>query len=212
MEIFSSWAGIDRFNAEDAAALIVGENARTSGYVRTLSGPVYESMERSYNEARSQFHPAYEDTYPPVVFLESIDLCWYKEDPLPGTRRLIEEWLSDKTKSGFELQSFTRQEMARWLTAVGVRSVYKFDPGQPGAPQDSPGRWPWGSHHTELLGHLEAAALKWWILYEPSDPTTAPTNETVIAWLKTERKVSGQMAKAIATMLRPNGLRSGPRK
>jgi hypothetical protein len=72
--------------------------------------------------------------------------------------------------------------------------------------------WPWGNHHTETLGHLEAAAHKWWTLYEPSDPTTAPTNETVATWLHSERGISKEKARAIASMLRADGLPTGPRR
>ena len=73
-------------------------------------------------------------------------------------------------------------------------------------------RWPWGKHHTETLGHLEAAAKKWWVLYDPSDFTTAPTNEMVSDWLQTERGISKEKARAIASMLRPDRLPTGPRK
>lgn len=73
-------------------------------------------------------------------------------------------------------------------------------------------RWPWGTHHTEYLGHLEAAARKWWNLYDPSDPTTAPTNDMVSEWLQTERNLSREKARAIASMLRPDGLPTGPRR
>jgi hypothetical protein len=77
---------------------------------------------------------------------------------------------------------------------------------------ETPFRWPWGGHHTEYLGHLEAAARKWWILYDSSDPTTAPTNEMVSDWLQSERNLSREKARAIASMLRPDGLPTGPRK
>jgi hypothetical protein len=92
-----------------------------------------------------------------------------------------------------------------------MTSVYLFDrttvaPGRHGD------RWPWGNHHTVLLGHLEAAARRFWVGYDPAESTTANTNATVIEWLQTERKVSGKMAEAIATMLRPDGLATGPRK
>lgn len=73
-------------------------------------------------------------------------------------------------------------------------------------------RWPWGSHHTELLGHLEAAARKFWTLYDSDDPSTAPTNEMVSDWLHKERGVSKEKAKAIASILRPDGLPTGPRR
>ena len=72
--------------------------------------------------------------------------------------------------------------------------------------------WPWGNHHTEYLGHLEAAARRYWVLYEPSDPTTAPTNDTVSEWLQTEHGISKEKARAIASMLRPDGLPTGPRR
>ena len=73
--------------------------------------------------------------------------------------------------------------------------------------------WPWGNHHTILLGHLDAAARRYWgSKYEPSDTSTANTNATVSGWLQTERNVSQTMADSIATMLRPDGLPTGPRK
>ena len=76
----------------------------------------------------------------------------------------------------------------------------------------SPGCWPWGNHQTELLGHLEEAAREFWTGYDPQNAkATAPKNDTVISWLK-ERKVSDQMARAIATMLRADDLPTGPRK
>lgn len=74
------------------------------------------------------------------------------------------------------------------------------------------GRWPWGVHHTENLGHLEAAGLRHWQWFDPSDHTTAPTNETVIGWLKSEHKVSDNLARAMATILRADKLPHGPRR
>ena len=84
------------------------------------------------------------------------------------------------------------------------------------APQpeaSAPGkRWPWGDHHTDALGHLEAAGLRHWQWFDPSDHSTAPTNETVIGWLKSERKVSDNLARAMATILRADKLPHGPRR
>lgn len=72
------------------------------------------------------------------------------------------------------------------------------------------GAWPWGSHQTELLGLLAAAAQKFWVNFDPEDNTTAPTNEVVAAWL-VERNVSKRLADAIASILRADGLPTGPR-
>ena len=72
-------------------------------------------------------------------------------------------------------------------------------------------RWPWGDHHTETLGLLEAAANRFWIRYDPSDLSTAPTNDMVSAWLVDTKGSSKGRANAIASMLRPDGLPTGPR-
>ena len=75
----------------------------------------------------------------------------------------------------------------------------------------APPGWPWGGHTTALLGHLAAAGQQWWSNYAPSDPTTAPTNKIVVAWLK-ERGVAERSAEIMATLLRADGLSPGPRK
>ena len=72
--------------------------------------------------------------------------------------------------------------------------------------------WPWGDHHTETLGHLEAAAHHFWRLYDPDDIGTAPTNDMVESWLQDKRGRSKSKAKAIASMIRPDGLPTGPRR
>ena len=72
--------------------------------------------------------------------------------------------------------------------------------------------WPWGDHHTEFLGHLEAAAKRFWVNFDPTDHTTAATNEAVSSWLQSEHKVSRKRADSIASMLRPDDLPTGPRK
>ncbi|HKU17953.1 MAG TPA: hypothetical protein VJP80_01635 [Candidatus Saccharimonadales bacterium] len=72
-------------------------------------------------------------------------------------------------------------------------------------------KWPWGSHETKLLKDLEAAAERWWEKYDPTDPSTAPTNKMVIAWLHDERKVPKRMAAMMAQILRVDGLKPGPR-
>lgn len=72
--------------------------------------------------------------------------------------------------------------------------------------------WPWGTHHTAALGDLEAAAHRFWALYDSNDPSTAPTNEMVAGWLRAERGTSKEKAAAIASILRADGLRPGPRR
>ena len=119
----------------------------------------------------------------------------------------------------YETVKFTRSELSRWLSANCLNSVYQFGHRQPDAHPASTTRWPWGNHHTELLGHLEAAASEFWLSYNPENArATAPKNKTVIAWLVARRipgqkkEISSQMANAIASMLRPDDLPTGPRK
>lgn len=77
--------------------------------------------------------------------------------------------------------------------------------------QESERRWPWGNHETELLRKLALAAERFWKLYDPNDPTTAPISEQVIEWLK-QQGVADRTAEKMAQILRANGLPSGRRK
>lgn len=95
------------------------------------------------------------------------------------------------------------------IKANGLHCVLN-EPGQPRVHLD-PKKWPWGAHHTEQLGHLEAAALRWWQYYDPTQPDTAPINELVADWLVRERGVSKDKARAIASILRADGLPAGRR-
>jgi len=74
----------------------------------------------------------------------------------------------------------------------------------------TPERWPWGSHETELLRKLESAATRFWVRYDPTQPSTANTNATVTDWLKGEG-VSSRVAEIMAQILRADGLPTGPR-
>jgi hypothetical protein len=69
-------------------------------------------------------------------------------------------------------------------------------------------KWPWGTHETKLLHDLAEAAKRFWVNFEPGEPDTAPTNETVTKFLK-ERGVSERVAAAMATILRAEGLPAG---
>lgn len=75
----------------------------------------------------------------------------------------------------------------------------------------SPCRWPWGNYETDLLRNLAAAAERFWRLYDPTDNTTAPTNQQVTDWLK-QQGVAVRTAEIMATILRADGLPTGPRK
>lgn len=67
-----------------------------------------------------------------------------------------------------------------------------------------------GGHRTTLLVHLAVASRHWWANFDPSDNTTAPTNQTVSDWLVL-RGIGKVMADKMATILRADGLPKGPR-
>lgn len=70
--------------------------------------------------------------------------------------------------------------------------------------------WPWGTHDTKLLSQLAAAANRFWKNFDPSDITTAPSNEDVSSWLR-ERGVPSRVADVMAQILRADGLPTGRR-
>lgn len=72
-------------------------------------------------------------------------------------------------------------------------------------------RWPWGDHTTQLLEALADAAKQLWSTYDPDDPCTAPTNDDVSSYLLARKGVSENIAKAMATILRPESISTGRR-
>ncbi|MFM0141284.1 hypothetical protein [Paraburkholderia sp. RL18-085-BIA-A] len=106
----------------------------------------------------------------------------------------------------------------RWrLPAALVEFFGEYNPpydpywDSPSASRSVPSKWPWGDHDTRLLRQMDAAAQKFWSLYDPADPSTAPTNKDVVEWLVTQ-KVTERTAEAMATILRANDLPAGRRK
>lgn len=112
---------------------------------------------------------------------------------------------------------FHRYRLDKWIKANGLPSKYDFsDPAGRGgvkkaSSSNSQSKWPWGEHHTEALGHLEAAAKAFWTTYDSDKIGTAPTNKEVSDWLQKERGVTERMADSIASILRADGIRPGPR-
>ena len=70
-------------------------------------------------------------------------------------------------------------------------------------------RWP--AHETKDLTAVRLAAVKFWSNFDPNEPDTAPTNKVASEWLQEEHQVSKSQASSIATILRGDGLKAGPR-
>lgn len=116
-------------------------------------------------------------------------------------------------------------DFAGWWVGLGwliPADLYeRWDAQAPGgtssAAAPAASAWPWGSHETELLRWLAAAAQKFWVNYDPTDPTTAVTSDEVVAWLRKQqtsdgRPISLRVAEIMAQILRPAELPTGPRK
>lgn len=147
------------------------------------------------------------DTDPSTVLVESKEILWRWSLEVEELRLAVD---GDGRAP--------RDRVTARLQALQSRA-YELKTGSKPAPLGGAGiaatapatRWPWGDHHTEALGHMEAAAQRFWVNYDPADASTAPTNQRVVDWLRQERTVSPNLAKSIASILRQDGLPSGPR-
>ena len=174
-----------------------------------------ERMRRCYELARG-WHLAkiageIDDGPAPDTMLQSIDMQWCQvrtDIAQSQAPHYFHRWLGDGGRSDFDSQRFTRQELVRWLSSIEMQSAYSFDRSTSAGEKtdtgkEKAGRWPWGNHHTKLLGHLDAAARRWWTNYDPNDATTAPTNEKVSEWLMAKpNNLSRKTAESIASILR----------
>lgn len=117
---------------------------------------------------------------------------------------------------GIAAKNYAHGQYLRWVFHTLDSRVNKIEKALPEVVESQSegvaGYWPWGGHHTDALGHLSAAAEKFWKHYDPSDVSTAPTNDMVSHWLRNERGVTKDKAAAIASILRADGLRTGPRR
>ena len=126
--------------------------------------------------------------------------------------------------------SVNGHDFQRWMKPKGLYSAFQFRddqmldlcPNRPtvneglsaqvtGRSSSNAGPWPWGRHETKHLRELAAAAERWWINFDPNDNTTAPTNDQVSEWLQARGVVGKTLADKMATILRADGLPTGPR-
>ncbi len=225
------WDFATHFTGEEAAALILGIEPNLPKTEVDKTYPIVERMRSAYQKALGKAIWAYEfkdgagDDQSLVNITEkSTGLYSYRMLHRSGyefdiVRLQAGHWLNDQDESSFDIQKFTREELVRWLSAIEMKSDYHFNDfhitvgSSPNLTnKNSPTKWPWGEHETKLLEHLEAAANRFWVNYDSTDPSTAPINQDVSTWLQAQRAVSKSMADSMATILRVDGLKTGPRK
>ncbi|WP_157598920.1 hypothetical protein [Rhodanobacter sp. Root561] len=103
-------------------------------------------------------------------------------------------------------------EFRTWGESLPIPFTFPedFPKASPKVTDASAHSWPWGTHETELLRKLAEAVRRYWVNYDPTDPSTASTNETVKNWLK-QQGVADRAAEVMAQIIRADGLRPGPR-
>ncbi len=222
---------LEDFSADELAGLMIGVDPRDLGgsvlwkTIEPLSNRIERDYQRACEAVKMIFVMHGKDEVDsklktPGLGLFSVDLqnaidnySWI-EDP-----KVVLDWIGSH-QSQLDRQRFDRVAISTWLTESKLKSKYKFNQEsvseevQPAAcPQTQPANtgWPWGSHTTQDLEDLKAAALHWWSDYNPQDHSTAPKNDNVIRWLMEERGTVEDKAKKIASIMRPKDLKSGPR-
>jgi len=221
MTSLTHWDFAAHFSGFEAAALILGMEPMGSDGDHSRIRVVIDRMALHYTDACKRHYQEvfdlkeeFQDLEASRPFeLESVRMSDLRRqwDPREEVSE-FSDWLASNHRSQLEDQIFSRHVVADWLGAIKLNSIYQFKLDQPSSENEVTGHWPWGDHHTEMLGHLEAAARKHWVNYDPADSGTAPTNDSVSGWLITERKLSKNMADSIASILRADRLPTGPRK
>lgn len=204
MADWAHWDFAEEFSGFEAAALILGISLCESVADERRVFVVARRLAQSYGVAINRLRGQHLDTQS----RRDVELKSVAMEQAILKKETLSPWLTGRSSALFDNQNFSRDAIARWLEEVGQPSVYPFDRGQPRSPR----RWPWGEHHTEALGHLDAAAKRFWVNVDPTDNTTAPTNKEVSEWLQSDRGVSRSMADAMASILRPDDLPTGPRR
>ena len=222
------WDFATHFTGEEAAALIMGIDPNLPKSKVDTTYPIVERMRSAYQQALGEAIWAYDfkdgaggDQSLVDITEKSTGLYSYRMLDMSGhiVWPQAGHWLNDQDESSFDAQKFTREELVRWLSAIEMKSDYHFNDlhisvgfSPNFANKNNSTKWPWGEYETKLLQHLEAAANRFWVNYDPTDPSTAPVNQDVSTWLQDYRALSKSMADSIATILRVDGLKTGPRK
>ena len=222
MPDFSNWDFAEKFSGVEVASLMLGVDPAVAMQEQEKLYPAIQRLRHAYEGALTaaiwafDFNDSTNGSLPDIA-ASSKSLYSHRMLLVNGGEfdiyKLINgNWLRNEEETKFENQLFSRAEVYRWTSANGLRSFYAFKPAE-NDQSSSMTRWPWGDHHTKLLGNLNLCARKFWCDYDPANPKgTAPKSAEVILWLINECKVSESIAKAMATLLRPDDLKTGPRK
>ncbi|MEG1971253.1 MAG: hypothetical protein RR101_14170 [Burkholderiaceae bacterium] len=153
--------------------------------------------------------------------------CDYRDDPRheASTYFLLWEFADDIAERIDRARMDGKDSVALALLDVAkqINSILEADRSRVGAEiqalrksactSQNAARGPrWPNHVTKKLEALRLAALRFWgDNYDPAQPDTAPKNEVVAEWLQTAHGIGATPATEMASILRPDTLRTGPR-
>ena len=130
MANLSHWDFAEVFGHLEASALIAGIDPADIAENWKMTMPISRRMEECYLNARSVVANVKRQLGSEANFAEyltpedllSAALMMRVSHPLSGS----DKWLNDAKFFDFNEQKFARDELARWLSAIGVKSAYEF--------------------------------------------------------------------------------------
>lgn len=214
------WKTVMEFTVEQAALLMAGLDP----FVTTLQ------------EAKFNQHPRWKKAHGHAMGIESAirqglispvicrGLVWR-----PGRNNVPEQYMQTIKANDREAQLsyqetiITRASLFGWIESESVQItrpprpvISSVRPKEQEAPaiieaRPEPLALPYHGHKSEGLEFVEAAIEQLWSTYDEDDPSTAPTQDEVIKYLR-GRGAGANMAEAVNLVLRPAILRRGGRK
>lgn len=186
-ESLDRWLRMGTWSKREALMLICGADPDIEGY--PLRPLLYFALDFDPSDAFDQY--------------EELDRLW-QSDGLQAGRQSPDSFIDWAHSKGVDIP---------WLVASSQEIE---DEGVDSMAIDSPlvedqRKWPWGNYETRLLETLALAVEKFWVRYDPDDISTAPTNETVEDWLIKDQGLAKRTAEVMATILRADNIRPGPR-
>ncbi len=132
----SLWNLADIFTAKEAAALIRGVDPSQVDHLPTKDDPVFARMEIAYHAKKDFLCTGHCQTpFASEITDKEVDQMLTSQEIEDTLNQLgFEEygpflrWLSQSSEADFANQHFTRQEISRWLGAIGLVSKYEFTP------------------------------------------------------------------------------------
>jgi hypothetical protein len=189
MTDFPTWDFATDFTGIQAASLVAGVDPAQYEIAREKVAPVLDRISRSYELARGYYRDVYmADTsdLDPDLPNEALESIGMRRKVGQVTNRAEEvrfaEWLLEDA-SDFEQQRFSRTQLADWLDAIGLTSVYPFNPPMP---------------------NIKSSPLD-----EPLDTKERRTLLTIIAALCKDAKVPYEKPTAAAGMIQSTAAKMG---